>query len=290
MNLVIQPLPARFDLTTAVCSYGYYVLAPNHWDKAKRTLHHPFRGARGRLIATKVSQNDGVLRVRSSASVSAAERQTVRRQLSRMLRLDEDLGPWFKLHAAARRKGFGRLYRSATLFEDIVKTITACNVGWAQTVRMNQLLVDHFGRGGFPTPAQLAAVPAEDVKQVCRVGYRAERIVRLARDVESGKLDLNTFEDATRDTVEVYRDLRAIYGIGDYAANNLLQLVGRYDRLAIDSETYRHFREVHDTPTPKTASGLRRLHRRIERHYDRFAPYQYLAYWFELWHRYAFAA
>ena len=77
--------------------------------------------------------------------------------------------------------------------------------------------------------------------------------------------------------------LTRIHGVGPYAANNLCMLLGRYDRLAIDTETYRHFEQVHgiDTSARDTA-----VHQRIEQHYAAYCPYQYLVYWFELWHGY----
>lgn len=285
MKLTVQPLPARFNLATAVTTYGYYQLAPSRWDKQTKTLYHAFRITPARLVHAAVTQDKSALRIQSPSRVSAAHRLTIKTQLRRMLRLDEDFTAWFKLHAPARRRGFARLYRSATLFEDVVKTITGCNVAWPNTVRMNELLCEHFGNGGFPTPARLASVSVKQLKQTCKVGYRAERIIRLARDVKQGRLDLGTLEDPARTTDDIYTDLRAIHGIGPYAANNLLQHLGRYDRIPIDSETYRHFREVHGIATPTTHAGLRRLHTRIEKHFAPYAPYQFLAYWHDLWFR-----
>ncbi len=203
--------------------------------------------------------------------------------MARMLRLDEDFEPWYRLHLQSRRAKFGCLFRSPSLFEDMVKTITGCNVTWPNTMRMNQLLCDQIGHGAFPTPLQLARVRVDALKRRCKVGYRAQRIVDLARRVIRGDLDLNWFEDTSRPTQEVYDELLKIHGIGPYAAANLCQLLGRYDRLAIDTETYRHFRQVHGV-TPD--GNPRKLHARIEAHYDRYAPYQFLAYWFELWQAY----
>ena len=79
------------------------------------------------------------------------------------------------------------------------------------------------------------------------------------------------------------RALLKIDGLGPYAGANLCQLLGWYDRVAIDTETYRHFRQVHGI----TCDGdTKKLRARIESHYARFAPYQFLAYWFELWGAY----
>ncbi|MEO0588133.1 MAG: hypothetical protein AAF078_10880, partial [Planctomycetota bacterium] len=197
--------------------------------------------------------------------------------------VDDDLTPFHKLCPPARRRNFGRLFRSPTLFEDMVKTITGCNVTWTQTIVMNRLLTDAVGRGAFPSPKQLAAYDADTLAQQTKVGYRAERIIRLAQSLLDRDIDPAWFEDPARTTDELYDALRAIYGLGDYAASNLLMLLGRYDRVAIDSETYRHFTTTRDIERPKPASKLDPI---IRAHYERFAPYPFLAYWFELWEGY----
>ncbi len=277
-------VPEGFDLARAVCSYGYFLLAPNRWEAAKRALHRTLHDANGRVIHVRVTQvAPETLRVACDAQVSAGDAALLRFQIARMLRLDEDLSPWQRLHPQAAAAGFGRLFRSPTLFEDMVKTITTCNVTWPTTIRMNALLCEQVGGGAYPTAEQIASLPPNVLQRRCKVGYRAERIVRLARDVVRGRLDLARFEDRTRPTADIYADLREIHGIGDYAASNLCQLLGRYDLLPVDSETLRHFRQ-HHAPRMKTLDA--RTRKRITRHYAGFAPYQFLAYWFELWGAY----
>jgi 3-methyladenine DNA glycosylase/8-oxoguanine DNA glycosylase len=138
-------------------------------------------------------------------------------------------------------------------------------------------------RGAFPTPRELAAWTPSKLARACKVGYRAERIIRLARAVASGELDLSWFEAQERTTEEVYEALLAIHGFGAYAAGNVCQLLGRYDRLAIDTETYRHFEQEHNLPR---GEDPKRIHPRIEAHYAKYAPFQFLAYWFDLWQGY----
>jgi 3-methyladenine DNA glycosylase/8-oxoguanine DNA glycosylase len=278
-------VPGGFDLARAVCSYGYFLLAPNRWEPRARALHRPLRGEGDRLIGVVVDQpgGGGELRVRCEVRVGRAEAEALRRQVRRMLRLGEDFSAWRRLHPQARRAGFDRLFRSPTLFEDIVKTITGCNVSWPNTMRMNALLCERVGSGGFPTPGQLASVRPDALQRRCKVGYRAQRIVHLARRVAAGELDLGWFEDPHRTTEEVEGRLLEIHGIGPYAAANICQLLGRYDRLAIDSETYRHFRQQHGLVQGEAG---RSADLRIEAHFARFAPYQFLAYWFELWQGY----
>lgn len=276
------PLPPRFDLRRAVCSYGYFLLAPNRWDPATQAFHRPLL-VDGRVVNVTVTQRDNRLRVNCDR-LDAAERREVKRQLARVLRLDEDFAPWFRLHPAARRARFARLIRSPSLFEDMVKTITGCNVSWPNTVRMNARLCEQVGTGGaFPSPEQVAALAPAQLAQRCKVGYRAERIVRLARDIVDGRLDLAWFESPRRTSDELYHALLKIHGLGPYAASNLCQLLGHYDRIAIDTETYRHFCAEQGLERPRDP---KKLHGAIERRYAPYAPYQFLAYWFDLWRFY----
>jgi len=214
VKFTLADFPPRFRLDTAVHSYGYSMLAPTRWDKKTQTLHRTFRTTPDKLIPATVTQQNKSLIIESKSKATAADRRAITTQLARMLRLTENLSPWFKLHRGANKTQFGRLFRSATLFEDIVKTITVCNVAWPNSIRMNELLCEHYGDGGFPTPAQLANVTEPALKSTCKVGYRADRILRLARNVDSGRLDLASFESPDLTTDELYEKLHAIFGIG----------------------------------------------------------------------------
>jgi 3-methyladenine DNA glycosylase/8-oxoguanine DNA glycosylase len=87
-----------------------------------------------------------------------------------MFRLDEDFSefyarchaqgaPWMRLTA-----GSGRLLRSPTVFEDVIKTICTTNTRWSGTKRMVSHMVaafgdpaaDHPDLRAFPTPEAIA--------------------------------------------------------------------------------------------------------------------------------------
>ncbi len=281
--------PAGFDLERAVCSYGFYVLAPNRWDAATATLHRPLRDAADRVIGVRVRQRaatvdgDARLVIRCDRPVDRAHHAVLKRQVRRMLQFGLDPAIFERFQALfplARRVGFGRIFRSPTLFEDMIKTLTGCNVAWRNTMQMNRRLCERIGSGGdFPTPTELAAVEPDVLNATCRVGYRAAWMIELARRVADGELDLDGFEQPGRTTEELYAALREIRGFGDYAANNILQLLGRFDRLPIDTETIRHMREHHGL-----AGETADLAQAAREHYARYSPFDFLAYWCELWH------
>ena len=283
MSTLNLPVPRDFDLARAVCSYGYFILAPNRWTPGNartQALHRPLRGRRERLIQTVIRQRGDRLQIACDKTLDRDEQASIKQQVTRMLRIHEDFGDWRRLHPRAARGRFARLFRSPTLSEDIVKTITSCNVTWPNTRRMNTLLCQHVGKGGFPTARQLARIEPGQLKERCKVGYRADRIVRLAQRVDTGDLDLSWFEQPDRTRDDVYHGLLDIHGLGPFAAANLCQTLGHYDRIAIDSETYRHYCQTQGIARP---DDPRKLHDAIDAHYAKYAPYQFLAYWFDLW-------
>jgi 3-methyladenine DNA glycosylase/8-oxoguanine DNA glycosylase len=209
-----------------------------------------------------------------------------------MLRLDEDFTDFHarclnsETHRSAAHMHFGRLLRSASLFEDMVKVICTCNVTWRQTVTMIDNLVRHWGvpaggpaqDKGFPTAAALSRVGVEELQHKARLGYRAAFVHRLALATAQGDLDLNRFACYPESTAQLMKELRAIHGVGEYAAAHIAMLLGRYDRLAIDTEMIR----LLETRYPRRRWTRAAIHR----HYEQWDPYQFLAYWFELWQDY----
>ncbi|KJE97964.1 hypothetical protein CAOG_08029 [Capsaspora owczarzaki ATCC 30864] len=77
---------------------------------------------------------------------SASDVDVIVGQIARMLRLDLDTRPFHNLFPAAFHLGFGRVFRSPTLFEDFVKTITSTNVVWGGTRKMNERLCETAGQ------------------------------------------------------------------------------------------------------------------------------------------------
>ncbi len=275
--------PAGFDLSRAVASYGYFLLAPNYWDIKRRVLGRPLHTTEGRVVRCVISQRASHIVLTCDRAVERKDHATLRAQAARMLRLDESQQAWHRAYPSAKLAKFGRMFRSPTLFEDLVKTITSCNVTWRNTIVMNRLMVEHVGQGAFPTPAQLADFGSERLKTHCKVGYRAERIVRLAQGILDASIDLAWFEQPMRTSDELFAALLKLYGFGPYAAGNVCHLLGHYDKLAIDSETYRHFCHHYKLQRPKDPATL---HARIEAHYAAYAPFAFKAYWFELWQDY----
>jgi 3-methyladenine DNA glycosylase/8-oxoguanine DNA glycosylase len=292
--------PADFDFAMSVCSHGFFMLAPNRWEPDTRTLRTttPLDDHAGLTVVVREKRGGGGVSIHCADAGSADARAAARTRrthasecVRRMLRLDEDLTEFHRLcrrhatHRPAAARRFGRLLRGATLFEDIVKIICTCNTAWRQTTAMVDKLVARYGLPcvndptgrAFPTPACLATVSATELRRNCSLGYRSRYVSDIARSIAEGDMDLRTLEGPDVSTDALAKRLRALPGIGEYGAANLCMLLGRYDRLAVDTEMVRFFRDR----TGRTLAPAA-----LRRRYNAFAPYQFLAYWWELWSGY----
>jgi N-glycosylase/DNA lyase len=204
-----------------------------------------------------------------------------------MLRLDEDLSVFYVAAAADPTLtwvtgGAGRMVRSPTVFEDLVKTICTTNCTWSATIRMVTALVrelgtpvqDHPERRAFPAPVTVAESDDAFFRDVARAGYRGPYIRTLATDVAEGRLDLEALNDPALSDQEVAERLLALAGVGPYAAAHMMMLLGRYRRLILDSWT---------RPTYRRLTGRARItDKGIERAFRRYREFAGLAFWLTL--------
>jgi len=117
-----------------------------------------------------------------------------------MFRLDDDLSLFYEAVSQQpefiwiAKQGAGRLLRSPTVFEDLVKMICTTNCSWALTEKMVNSLVNELGRESndgrksFPTPEVMAQQSEKFYRDKIRSGYRAPYLNELAQRVASGEL------------------------------------------------------------------------------------------------------
>lgn len=277
--------PRDYLLHRDVCSYGYFLLAPNHWLPAERVFirtldleHGPVRCRLSQMPRAKGAP----IRVTLSRAITSSEKAEAGALLTRMLRLDEDHAAIASFHRADprwKRAGSGRLLRSPTMFEDVIKTVTSCNVTWPSTVNMNTRLCAEFGRGGaFPRAETLARARAGRLRGRCRVGYRDARIIALAKMFARGEIKPAWFEDPATPDEAVREALIELPGIGPYAAHNIMQLLGRFGHIPLDTESVRHGKVVLGL-TGSSKSILKK----VDAHFAPFGEHKFRSYWFELW-------
>ena len=213
-----------------------------------------------------------------------------------MFDLDSDFSRFYAASRAepklvqVEERARGRVLRSPTVFEDVVKTILTTNTLWGATRNMTRKLVNEFGSAlsgagdavearnqkAFPTPTSIAAGSPEALKEKVRVGYRAPAIHQLAVRVASGELDLESLKISTLPTLELRKELLKINGVGPYAAANLLMILGRHDFIPIDSYALKMVSHEWYKGKPITS-------KEVEKRFKKWGEFKGLAYWFWDW-------
>jgi 3-methyladenine DNA glycosylase/8-oxoguanine DNA glycosylase len=244
------------DLFRTINSHGFADLSPMRLDEQQRTLETTVRipGAKSRRIRIGPGGRGRATVTVLGPAVGAKVSNGILAAVRYILRLDADLSGFYRLAAADPdftwvTSGAGRMLRSQTVFEDVVKTICTTNCSWALTVKMVNAMVSELGdppagsvrdpiARTFPSPATMAERPEAFFREVVRAGYRAPHFVALSRAVASGDLDLERLQRATRAELsdpEVEATLLAIPGVGPYAAAHIMMTLGRHSRLILDS-------------------------------------------------------
>jgi 3-methyladenine DNA glycosylase/8-oxoguanine DNA glycosylase len=279
------------DLWRTIVSHGVADLPPGEIDEEQRTYRATLPLVRARPRTIRISEGGrGRARIEVfGPKLSDAGREGVASAVRKMLNLDEDLVSFYEIAGADPElswaaKGAGRMLRSPTVFEDVVKTICTTNCAWSATVRMTRALVDNLGdesAGGhgraFPTPAAMAEAPESFYRDVVRAGYRGAYLRSLAAGVAEGAIKLENLRDASPDEVdddEIAARLLALPGVGPYAAAHVMMLLGRHSRLILDSWTRPKFARLN--------GGRAASDRTIERRFRRYGRHAGLAFWLYL--------
>ncbi|KAI3947470.1 hypothetical protein MKW92_049160 [Papaver armeniacum] len=157
-----------------------------------------------------------------------------------------------------------------------------------ETLKESRIEGFKCGIGDFPSAAELANLDDQFLAKQCGLGYRAARIVKLAQSIVEGKLQLEKLEEeivSAGAVPSVYDKLASqlskIYGFGNFTCANVLMCMGFYQVIPTDSETIRHLKKVH-----RINCINRTVQSAVEKVYDKYKPFQFLAYWSEVWHFY----
>ena len=286
------PVPEPFELRLCLFGHGWVALAPHGFDEASQTFTTVLNldGEAVDAVLRQPAADALQLELTSTRKLRDREATLAAARIRHMLRLDCDLSTFHAMCAGdpglrwAARRGGGRLLRSASMFEDLMKLLFTTNTSWSATEAMTRNLVaaaGPVGPGGaraFPTAAQCPHEPAF-WRDVVRVGYRADAAVQLAQAFATGQLDDAHFL-SPQPSSQLWQRLLALHGFGPYAAGQAMRLCGHYDRLALDSWCRARLAELAGKSRPPAD-------RTVERRYARWAPFQGLALWLDLtadWH------
>ena len=271
----------------AAWSHGWAFLAPfsEDGDYLRWAVSLPKAGPRH--VSLRWSDASNTVRIGIPGNkVGDVDRRFIRSSVRWMFRADEDFSEFWRLcrgHGVLRHcktSQTGALLRCPTVFEDVVKTICTINAHWRNTKRMVANLCRLFGEAcpgdgeafTFPDPDRLAAAAACDLQEA-KLGFRARYVSEFARRVANGDLDLDAWR-REEDAAALRATVLGVKGIGNYAANHLLMLLGHYDQIPCDSVVRAHLGISARVPQKE----VERIAAKRYGHWGRFA---YLAYKFE---------
>jgi 3-methyladenine DNA glycosylase/8-oxoguanine DNA glycosylase len=281
--------PPFFSLPSTVYSHGWCALEPFGVREQPLTLTYTTQVKGLPIDLYIVSRDDNSIRVtvQSAAPIKRYDRAVIAATVSHMLRFDESFDEFYSIIkkekelAWIRRHKAGRMLRSATLFEDIIKMIATTNCSWSLTTLIVKNLCSRLGKRApsgtytFPAPADIAAQSDTFLREEIRAGYRSPYMLEVSEAVASGKIDLDSFYSNELSTEELYTKLTSLKGIGPYAAENLLKLLGHYDHLGLDSWSRKKFSQIHK-------NGRKVSDKVIVRKYGKYGKWGGLVFWLEM--------
>lgn len=286
MQITISTSPT-FNFNRTIISHGWCELLPFAIDRDRWTLTRTLDLGITPPVTVSLSAAKRAVQITSSRTLGLKATNLVINQVRHILRLDDDLKAFYQTMKTdpefewVSHQGAGRMLRSPTVFEDLVKMICTTNCSWALTQKMVTGLVENLGRKSsnghrtFPTPEAMALMPEKFYVNEVRAGYRAGYLKELANRVASGELNVEAWLTSALPTPALIKEMKGVKGVGDYAAENLLKLLGRYDGLALDSWTRSKFYSVRN-------NGRKAADKKIARYYSRFNEWRGLALWCDM--------
>lgn len=287
-----------FSLKATVLSHGWHECSPMSWCEGGRCFQIIERQGssafRVSVVEVAASARKMILALTADGEeVDEAMLESTIRRVRYMLGLDQDVAAF---HAICTEHpvlhvipllGAGRLLRSASMDENIIKALCATNVNWTMAVKMINRIgqlgppVRHFVHlNAWPTVKEIVRAGDTYLRDVCRLGYRVESVLAFCMDVAEdrrnpdGLIPLAQSSDVDSDSI--LAQLRDIKGIGPASAHFLLSSLGRYDCLSIDSATVAHVARTH-------MNGEKPTHKQIEKIYAPYGKWRDLVWWFEHW-------
>ena len=272
-----------FSFPHLVRSHGWAFLPPFDWCDEREVLMRPLRLSSGSVVNCRIRVESGQ---RSSgvhvtaprgAGLTTSERRCVANQVTRMLRLGEDLSDFHRmcsedaLLAFAAESACGGMLRCPDAFEDLIKTVCTTNCDWRNTKSMCRSLCRLDG-ASFPCPEAIVRMSVSELARAAPLGYRAKTVHHIARLFIDGKLPLDSWAEAG-EFDRIRTALLQIPGVGSYCADHMLVLLGCYEHIPVDSEVLRYLRGTHFRGEPVSAQ-------RAVSPYERYGRWRYLAYKF----------
>jgi 3-methyladenine DNA glycosylase/8-oxoguanine DNA glycosylase len=278
--------PEGFKFIPTVLSHGWYELPPFKFDVNTGVLERVIQLKTGKIVDLRIYEDLNYINIEIASlnPVSEVESAEVISTIQIILNLSQDLTAFYASltneHKWIIDHRLGRLLISPTVWEDVVKTILTTNTTWNITVAMSQRLTligekSKEGKVCFPTPQKVASMDLATLNSIIRAGYRAEYIHTLANTICEEKINIELWRQPGIPTNELYKHIKSIKGVGDYAAGSILKLLGRFDQIGIDSACRTVFQE-------NLNNGIKATDNEIQNYYEKFGRWRGLVSWFDI--------
>src|SRR5437773_4062137 len=132
MDITIKT-PRDFNFRRTVLSHGWCALQPFEFDKQSWTLIRVLDLGPGAPATVEISSTERGINIHTSRRVGKKAAAQIERDVRHMFRLDDDLREFYQAmtgdpdFAWVAKESAGRLLRSPTVFEDLVKMICTTN-------------------------------------------------------------------------------------------------------------------------------------------------------------------
>lgn len=281
MKIITINTPQDFSFQSTLYSHGWSDLLPFKIDSKNKILQYSFEQPGLKIAAVNISSNSSNSLIIKS-DINSKNEELVISKISRIFRLDEDLNEFYELAGNDRHfkwvieKGAGRMLRSASVWEDMVKMLCTTNCTWRLTQIMTENLYSILGESkSFPSAVVIAETDEQFLREKIKMGYRAPYLLQFARDVAEKNIHLESFENWKDDSPSLYKEIRKIKGFGDYSVSSLLKLLGRYDFMGFDSWNRKQYYNIHTNGIPCSDD-------QISKHYKKYKKWAGLFYWLDV--------
>jgi 3-methyladenine DNA glycosylase/8-oxoguanine DNA glycosylase len=275
--------PVDFNFESTTNSHGWERFEPFSLNREHQVLTRIER-LPSQLSRLEITHDDKInVTVHSETKLSPKDKSYVTELITRCFSFNWDMSRCYAkvtdepTYSFIKTERLGRLLLAPSLWENLVKTQFLTNTHARQTTAMATkfcTLGDRFGeQHAFPTPEQMLAKPVDELEKQTGTGYRAKYIRSLAEAIASG-FDPESLRNPALSYEEIYEQIRALRGFGPYSASFVLKLLGRFDRISVDTVMRRYFKEISGQEDATDND--------INAYYERFGECKGLVAWWEV--------
>ncbi len=118
--------------------------------------------------------------------------------------------------------GYGIRILNQDKFSTIISFIISANNQIPRIMKSVNIICENYGNiigefndrniYSFPSPEQLSKVSVEDMREICRVGFRDKRIIDVANMIQSGQFDIEKISELSNE--DLRKELIKLPGVG----------------------------------------------------------------------------